>query len=49
MDEASRCDDLILMRDGAVLAHDTVDAILAVTGTTDIEAAFLALVEGGSP
>ena len=44
MDEASRCDDLILMRDGVVLAHDTVDQILATTGTTDIESAFLALV-----
>lgn len=44
MDEASRCDDLILMRDGVVLAHDTVDAILASTGTGDVESAFLALV-----
>jgi ABC-2 type transport system ATP-binding protein len=44
MDEASRCDDLILMRDGRVLAHDSVGAILAATGTSDVEAAFLALV-----
>jgi ABC-2 type transport system ATP-binding protein len=44
MDEASRCDDLILMRDGVVLAHDTVEQILASTGTSDVESAFLALV-----
>ena len=46
MDEASRCHDLILMRDGVLLAHDEVDQILADTGTSDIESAFLALVEG---
>lgn len=45
MDEASRCDDLILMRDGVILAHDTVPGLLAETGTTDVESAFLALVE----
>jgi ABC-2 type transport system ATP-binding protein len=48
MDEASRCDELMLMRDGRLLAHDTVHAILAATGTADIESAFLALVEGQS-
>lgn len=46
MDEASRCDELMLLRDGRLLAHDTVPAILAATGTADIESAFLALVEG---
>ncbi|MFL6179603.1 MAG: ABC transporter ATP-binding protein [Actinomycetes bacterium] len=46
MDEASRCDDLILMRDGVVLAHDTVAQILVNTGSTDVETAFLTLVEG---
>ena len=48
MDEASRCDELMLLRDGRLLAHDTVPAILAATGTADIESAFLALVEGQS-
>jgi ABC-2 type transport system ATP-binding protein len=48
MDEASRCDDLMLLRDGQLLAHDTVEAILASTGTGDVEAAFLSLVEGES-
>ena len=46
MDEASRCDDLMLMRDGELLAHDSVAAILASTGASDVEAAFLSLVEG---
>lgn len=48
MDEASRCDDLMLLRDGDLLANDTVSAILEATGTSDIEAAFLCLVEGKS-
>jgi len=46
MDEASRCDDLMLLRDGQLLAHDSVAGILAATGTDDIESAFLSLVEG---
>ena len=45
MDEAERCDQLLLMRDGAILAQDTPDAIKAHAGTTDIESAFLQLVE----
>jgi ABC-2 type transport system ATP-binding protein len=44
MDEASRCDDLMLMRDGSVLAHDSLERILQLTGCSDIESAFLALV-----
>jgi ABC-2 type transport system ATP-binding protein len=45
MDEASRCDRLLLMRNGALLADDKPDKLLAATGAGDIEAAFLALVE----
>lgn len=45
MDEAVRCDRLVFVRDGAILADDTLDAILAATGTADAEAAFLALAE----
>ena len=45
MDEAVRCDRLLLMRDGALLAEDTPEELLRQTGTKDIEAAFLALVE----
>jgi ABC-2 type transport system ATP-binding protein len=46
MDEASRCDDLMLLRDGRLLAHDSVAGILAATDTDNIESAFLSLVEG---
>jgi ABC-2 type transport system ATP-binding protein len=50
MDEAERCDRLLLMREGRLLADDTPAALLAATGAADIEGAFLALVEGeGSP
>lgn len=48
MDEASRCDDLLLLREGRLLAHDSVEGILASTGARDVETAFLALVEGTS-
>jgi ABC-2 type transport system ATP-binding protein len=44
MDEAERCDWLLLLRDGEVLASGTPDELRARTGTTTIEAAFLALV-----
>jgi ABC-2 type transport system ATP-binding protein len=45
MDEATRCDRLLLMRAGAILADDTLDDVLAATGAPDAEAAFLALVD----
>ena len=44
MDEAARCERLLLMRDGALLADDTPSALLAQTGTGDLEQAFLSLV-----
>lgn len=44
MDEAMRCDALLLMREGRVLAHEPPAALLERTGAADIEAAFLALV-----
>ncbi|SEH91915.1 ABC-2 type transport system ATP-binding protein [Leifsonia sp. CL147] len=44
MDEASRCDRLILMREGAVLADATPEELLAETGAADAEGAFLALL-----
>lgn len=46
MDEAARCDDLILMRDGAILAQASPAALLELTGASDIEGAFLELVRG---
>jgi ABC-2 type transport system ATP-binding protein len=45
MDEAGRCDRLLLMRDGAVLADDTLPGVLASTGAADAEGAFLTLVD----
>jgi ABC-2 type transport system ATP-binding protein len=46
MDEAERCDRLLLMRDGRLLADDTTRGVLASTGAGNVEDAFLALVEG---
>ncbi|HET6938052.1 MAG TPA: ABC transporter ATP-binding protein [Nocardioides sp.] len=45
MDEAERCDQLLLMREGAILAHDKPTAIKERAGARDIETAFLELVE----
>jgi ABC-2 type transport system ATP-binding protein len=45
MDEASRCDRLLLMRGGELLADDTPGQLLAALEVPDVEAAFLALVE----
>jgi ABC-2 type transport system ATP-binding protein len=47
MDEAERCDLLLLLRHGRLLAHGSPAELLAATGTTTAEGAFLALVEGG--
>lgn len=45
MDEATRCDRLLLMRDGRILADETPAALLERTGAADVESAFLHLVE----
>ena len=45
MDEADRCDRLLLMREGVIIADDTPDGIREKTRTDDIESAFLSLVE----
>ncbi|HYU84215.1 MAG TPA: ABC transporter ATP-binding protein [Kribbellaceae bacterium] len=49
MDEASRCDRLLLMRHGMLLADDTPDGLLEKSGADDVEQAFLTLIdaEGG--
>lgn len=44
MDEAARCQRLLLMREGKVLADDTPDGLRDATGTADLEQAFLKLV-----
>ncbi|MGD9958469.1 ABC transporter ATP-binding protein [Nocardioides sp.] len=47
MDEAERCDRLLLMRAGRIIADGSPAAIKQQTGTKDIEAAFLSLVSTG--
>ena len=44
MDEAERCDRLMLMREGRIIADGTPGEIREKTGSDDIEAAFLAIV-----
>lgn len=45
MDEAARCDRLLLLREGRLLADDSPDGLLARTGAPDAEQAFFALIE----
>jgi ABC-2 type transport system ATP-binding protein len=45
MEEASRCDELVLMREAEVLAIETPSSLLSRTGKDDLDEAFLALVE----
>ena len=45
MDEAGRCDRLLLMRDGGLIADEAPDALLTRTGAQDLEQAFLRLVQ----
>jgi ABC-2 type transport system ATP-binding protein len=44
MDEAARCDRLLLLADGRLYADDTPEGIRQQTGTRDLEEAFLRLV-----
>jgi ABC-2 type transport system ATP-binding protein len=48
MDEAERCDQLLLMREGQILAQDTPAAIKTEASAADVESAFLAIVEGAA-
>ncbi|MFE9245121.1 ABC transporter ATP-binding protein [Nocardiopsis sp. NPDC006938] len=48
MDEALRCDRLLLMRDGRLVADTTPERLLSETRTSDPDRAFLALIEGGA-
>ena len=45
MDEADRCDHLLLLREGRILATGSPDELRRATGTDDLGAAFLALVD----
>jgi ABC-2 type transport system ATP-binding protein len=44
MDEAGRCDRLLLIREGRLIGDDTPAAIRATAGTDDLEDAFLRLI-----
>jgi len=44
MDEAGRCDRLLLIREGDLIADDSPEAIRDATGLHDLEAAFLHLI-----
>jgi ABC-2 type transport system ATP-binding protein len=48
MDEAARCDELLLMRDGALLTQQTPAELRACTGTDDLEQAFLRLIRAAT-
>ena len=51
MDEAERCDELLLMREGEILSQSTPADLLRRTGAADVEGAFLRLVgeKAGAP
>ncbi|MDN5583257.1 MAG: ABC transporter ATP-binding protein [Corynebacterium sp.] len=46
MDEAARCDRVLLLREGQLIADATPDELRRRTGQDDLEQAFLALAEG---
>ncbi len=49
MDEAAHCDRLILIREGRIIADDSLAAVRAAAGTDDLERAFLQLIKAQSP
>ena len=49
MDEADRCDELILLREGEVLATGTPAALRLQTGAEDLDRAFLDLIDRAEP
>jgi ABC-2 type transport system ATP-binding protein len=44
MDEANRCDRLLLIREGMLIADDTPAVVKAQAGTEDLDQAFLTLI-----
>jgi ABC-2 type transport system ATP-binding protein len=48
MDEAAECDEIMLMREGAILRQTTPDGLRSETGEPDLSRAFLRLIESGS-
>lgn len=48
MDEANRCDRLLLIREGRLIADDTPAAVKVSAGTDDLDEAFLTLIKRGA-
>ncbi|MHB8492137.1 MAG: ABC transporter ATP-binding protein, partial [Solirubrobacteraceae bacterium] len=48
MEEAGACDELLLMRDGALLSQSTPEELRRATGEQDLGRAFLAVIERAS-
>jgi ABC-2 type transport system ATP-binding protein len=48
MDEADHCGDLLLMRDGHLVAHTTPTQLREDTGCTSLEDAFLSIIKRGT-
>ncbi|MEU4334185.1 ABC transporter ATP-binding protein [Micromonospora lupini] len=48
MDEAARCDRLLLIRQGRLIADDSPAAIRAAAGVDDLDEAFLRLIRAGA-
>jgi len=49
MDEAERCDGLLLMREGELVAQSSPAELKRRTGTSSMDAAFLSLISQGAP
>jgi ABC-2 type transport system ATP-binding protein len=47
MNEAERCDELVLMRDGGVLIQESPGQLKERTDTTNLDSAFLQLIRAG--
>ncbi len=48
MDEADHCGDLLLMREGSLVAHTTPTRLREDTGCTSLEDAFLSMIKRGT-
>ncbi len=48
MDEADHCGDLLLMREGRLVAHTTPTQLREDTGCTSLEDAFLSIIRHGT-
>jgi ABC-2 type transport system ATP-binding protein len=44
MDEADHCGELLLLREGRLLAHSTPERLRKDTGCTSLEEAFLSII-----